>query len=83
LYPFALVIVSIHSDYRCKGIEFLKYVRSADIAGMDNEINAFENLKSFRAEQTMGVGDDSNTDFCRPGGVHSHFLPPIEVSFLL
>jgi hypothetical protein len=60
------VVVSTHGVGRGNRGELREDLRATDISGVDDEVTALQAGEGFRAEETVGIGDD--------GGFHGRRL---------
>ena len=58
--PLTIVIVAANGDNGSNRTQHFQDFKPADVAGMKNEINAFEQRYHFRTQKPMGVGYDTN-----------------------
>ena len=57
--PLVRVIVATNGDNRRNRSQPFQDLGPADVAAMQNEINAFEQRQHFRTQKTMRVGDNA------------------------
>ena len=60
LGPGTFVIVSPNSDNWCDAPQRVEHFSTANIAGMEDQINPTQRLDRLRAQQAVGIGDDTD-----------------------
>src|SRR6516165_6517325 len=73
----AVIDVSAHGVDRCQRAEPRKYVRAANIPGMDDGIAAGKGRERLRPQQAMGIGNRANgSHHARPDYKRSRAASP-------